>query len=124
MQIQHGEAIGKVVGLLLPLGPRPFYNLNGLGILLFISIELLFSLLLSLFLPLGRYSLADSAYRSMRDHNLDQCVIIAGESGAGKTEASKLLMQYVAAVSGQGEEVEYVKQQLLQSNPVLEGKKS
>ena len=60
----------------------------------------------------------------MRDHNLDQCVIIAGESGAGKTEASKLLMQYVAAVSGQGEEVEYVKQQLLQSNPVLEGKKN
>ncbi len=59
----------------------------------------------------------------MRDHNLDQCVIIAGESGAGKTEASKLLMQYVAAVSGQGEEVEHVKQQLLQSNPVLEGKR-
>lgn len=68
------------------------------------------------------YALADSAYRSMRDHSLDQCVIIAGESGAGKTEASKLLMQYVAAVSGQGEEVEYVKQQLLQSNPVLEGR--
>lgn len=58
----------------------------------------------------------------MRDHSLDQCVIISGESGAGKTEASKLLMQYVAAVSGKGEEVDYVKKQLLQSNPVLEGK--
>ena len=57
----------------------------------------------------------------MRDHNLDQCIIISGESGAGKTEASKLVMQYVAAVSGKGEEVDRVKEQLLQSNPVLEG---
>ena len=37
------------------------------------------------------------------------------------TEASKLVMQYVAAVSGKGEEVDRVKEQLLQSNPVLEG---
>ena len=37
------------------------------------------------------------------------------------TEASKLVMQYVAAVSGRGKEVDRVKEQLLQSNPVLEG---
>lgn len=71
---------------------------------------------------LPSYALADNAYCSMRDHNLDQCIIIAGESGAGKTEASKILMQYVAAVSGKGEEVEHVKKQLLLSNPVLEGR--
>ena len=57
----------------------------------------------------------------MRDRNTDQCVIISGESGAGKTEASKLVMQYVAAVSGKGAEVDKVKEQLLKSNPVLEG---
>ena len=57
----------------------------------------------------------------MKDHHLDQCIIISGESGFGKTEASKLVMQFVAAVSGKEEEVELVKQQLLQSNPVLEG---
>lgn len=37
------------------------------------------------------------------------------------TEASKLVMSYVAAVSSKGEEVNKVKEQLLQSNPVLEG---
>lgn len=31
-------------------------------------------------------------------------------------------MKYVAAVSGHGERVDHVKEQLLQSNPVLEGK--
>lgn len=37
-------------------------------------------------------------------------------------EASKLVMSYVAAVCGKGAEVNQVKEQLLQSNPVLEGK--
>ena len=73
------------------------------------------------FFFISRFAVTDQAYRSMRDLNLDQCIIISGESGAGKTEASKLVMQYVAAVSGKGEEVDRVKEQLLQSNPVLEG---
>lgn len=37
------------------------------------------------------------------------------------SEASKLVMSYVAAVCGKGQEVNKVKEQLLQSNPVLEG---
>ncbi|XP_067021262.1 unconventional myosin-Ia-like isoform X4 [Acropora muricata] len=71
-------------------------------------------------LPPHIYAIADEAYRSMRDYNQDQCIIITGESGAGKTEASKVVMQFVAAVSGKGWEVDRVKEQLLQSNPVLE----
>ena len=35
-------------------------------------------------------------------------------------EASKVIMQYVAAVSGKGRDIDRVKEQLLQSNPVLE----
>lgn len=71
-------------------------------------------------LPPHIYAIADDAYRSMRDYNQDQCILITGESGAGKTEASKIVMQYVAAVSGKGWEVDRVKEQLLQSNPVME----
>ncbi|XP_052521215.1 unconventional myosin-Ia isoform X2 [Tympanuchus pallidicinctus] len=66
------------------------------------------------------YAIADDAYCSLRDRDQDQCILITGESGAGKTEASKLVMSYVAAVSSKGEEVDRVKEQLLQSNPVLE----
>ncbi|XP_051497410.1 unconventional myosin-Ia [Apus apus] len=66
------------------------------------------------------YAIADDAYRSLRDRDQDQCILITGESGAGKTEASKLVMSYVAAVCSKGEEVDKVKEQLLQSNPVLE----
>ncbi|KAM9252090.1 LOW QUALITY PROTEIN: unconventional myosin-Ia [Cariama cristata] len=66
------------------------------------------------------YAIADDAYRSLRDRDGDQCILITGESGAGKTEASKLVMSYVAAVCSKGEEVDKVKEQLLQSNPVLE----
>ncbi|NWR10155.1 MYO1A protein, partial [Paradoxornis webbianus] len=66
------------------------------------------------------YAIADDAYRSLRDRDRDQCILITGESGAGKTEASKLVMSFVAAVSSKGEEVNKVKEQLLQSNPVLE----
>mgnify|MGYP001152101811 CR=1 FL=1 len=66
------------------------------------------------------FSVADDAYRNMRDRNVDQCILITGESGAGKTEASKIIMKYIAAVSGSSTEVDRVKDQLLNSNPVLE----
>jgi myosin heavy subunit len=66
------------------------------------------------------YALADAVYRSMREEMRDQCILISGESGAGKTEASKKVLQYLAAVSTHTTEVERVKERLLRSNPVLE----
>jgi myosin-1 len=71
-------------------------------------------------LPPHIYALAEAAYKSLTTDGENQCVIISGESGAGKTEASKLIMQYVAAVSGKGEGVERVKRIILESNPLLE----
>ena len=58
----------------------------------------------------------------MKNYNQNQCILITGESGSGKTEASKLVMKYVAAMSSHSKEVDKIKQQLLQSNPVLEGR--
>lgn len=59
-------------------------------------------------------------YRSMLSDRENQCVIISGESGAGKTEASKKIMQFVAAVSGSSPAVQHVKDVILESNPLLE----
>eukprot|EP01027_Heterolobosea_sp_BB2_P004948 GEZU01007613.1.p2 GENE.GEZU01007613.1~~GEZU01007613.1.p2 ORF type:complete len:223 (+),score=48.05 GEZU01007613.1:194-862(+) len=66
------------------------------------------------------YSLAEDAYRTMRDTGKPQTVIISGESGAGKTEASKIMLDYISAVSVSGLATEAVKKAILECNPVLE----
>ena len=42
-------------------------------------------------LPPHIFAIADAAYRQLLDHQKDCCVVITGESGSGKTQASKLL---------------------------------
>ena len=69
----------------------------------------------------ARFALTDNAYSDLRFKGRNQCVIISGESGSGKTEASKVIMRYVAAVSPSGAHVDEVKTKLLKTNPVLEG---
>ncbi|XP_030605781.1 myosin IEb [Archocentrus centrarchus] len=66
------------------------------------------------------YALADNVYRNMMIDSENQCVIISGESGAGKTVAAKYIMSYVSKVSGGGDKVQRVKDIILQSNPLLE----
>lgn len=66
------------------------------------------------------YALADCMYRNMIIDRENQCVIISGESGAGKTVAAKYIMSYVSRVSGGGPKVQHVKDIILQSNPLLE----
>ncbi|KAI3647870.1 hypothetical protein MP228_008091 [Amoeboaphelidium protococcarum] len=67
------------------------------------------------------YAVAESMFQHMLTDEENQCCIISGESGSGKTESSKLLMGYIAAVSGKGgSQVEETKRIILESNPLLE----
>jgi myosin-1 len=66
------------------------------------------------------YAITDTAFRALKNENREQCILISGESGSGKTEASKKVLHYIAEVTDHRGDVEKVKDKLLQSNPVLE----
>lgn len=67
------------------------------------------------------YSIAESMYYNLKSYNENQCVIISGESGAGKTEAAKRIMQYIAATSStNSESIGKIKDMVLATNPLLE----
>eukprot|EP01091_Cochliopodium_minus_P000432 TRINITY_DN1040_c0_g1_i1.p1 TRINITY_DN1040_c0_g1~~TRINITY_DN1040_c0_g1_i1.p1 ORF type:complete len:1025 (+),score=324.78 TRINITY_DN1040_c0_g1_i1:24-3077(+) len=71
-------------------------------------------------MPPHIYALAENAYRNLRQNKENQCILISGESGAGKTVTSKKILNYIAAVSKSTKEAEIVKDMLLESNPLLE----
>ncbi|KAF3776160.1 Myosin-11, partial [Nymphaea thermarum] len=67
------------------------------------------------------FAVADVAYRAMINEGKSNSILVSGESGAGKTETTKMLMRYLAFLGGRsGTEGRTVEQQVLESNPVLE----
>ncbi|XP_036264522.1 unconventional myosin-Ic isoform X2 [Pipistrellus kuhlii] len=70
--------------------------------------------------PPHLFAVADTVYRALRTERRDQAVMISGESGAGKTEATKRLLQFYAETCPAPERGGAVRDRLLQSNPVLE----
>lgn len=72
-------------------------------------------------MPPHVYAVGEAAFHQMVSYQENQCVIISGESGAGKTESAKKIMEYIAAVSaGNGAGVDHVRQIVLATNPLLE----
>ncbi|MES1917203.1 MAG: hypothetical protein MHM6MM_008954, partial [Cercozoa sp. M6MM] len=69
-------------------------------------------------MPPHVYIIADNAYKGMTFKNgRSQSIVISGESGAGKTEATKQCLAYINHVAGA---IGNVSQKVLQSNPILE----
>lgn len=67
------------------------------------------------------FAVADASYRAMINEQRSQSILVSGESGAGKTETTKLIMQYLAYMGGRSvTDNRTVEQQVLESNPVLE----
>uniref|UniRef100_A0AAX7V1R2 Myosin X n=1 Tax=Astatotilapia calliptera TaxID=8154 RepID=A0AAX7V1R2_ASTCA len=72
------------------------------------------------------FAIANECYRSLWKRLQNQCVLISGESGAGKTESTKLILKFLSAMSQHSLEVSsrdktsHVEEALLESSPIME----
>lgn len=71
-------------------------------------------------LPPHPFALSAASYLDMKRSQVDQSILVSGESGAGKTETVKIMMNHLASVSGGGERGTDVIDKVLKSNPLLE----
>src|SRR6201996_640415 len=74
------------------------------------------------------YAMADEAFRNLVEEGRNQSILVTGESGAGKTENTKKVIQYLAAVAttdpphnrSPSKQMSNLSQQILRANPILE----
>uniref|UniRef100_A0A673IR59 Unconventional myosin-XV-like n=1 Tax=Sinocyclocheilus rhinocerous TaxID=307959 RepID=A0A673IR59_9TELE len=66
--------------------------------------------------PPHLFAIANASYTKMLDAKENQCIIISGESGSGKTETTKLVLRYLAAIHHK----QNITQQILEATPLLE----
>nr|XP_043875706.1 unconventional myosin-X isoform X2 [Solea senegalensis] len=77
-------------------------------------------------LPPHIFAVANECYRCLWKRHDSQCVLISGESGAGKTESTKLLLKFLSVMSQKSagtplsERTTRVEQALIQSSPIME----
>ncbi|XP_030631373.1 unconventional myosin-X [Chanos chanos] len=72
------------------------------------------------------YAIANECYRSLWKRLNNQCVLISGESGAGKTESTKVILRFLSAMSqlslrlSAKHQTSHVEEALLESSPIME----
>ncbi|KAJ6107830.1 Myosin tail [Penicillium sp. IBT 18751x] len=74
------------------------------------------------------FAMADEAFRNLVEEGENQSILVTGESGAGKTENTKKVIQYLAAVATSDtpygrsgtKNLSNLSQQILRANPILE----
>ncbi len=68
------------------------------------------------------FAISDAAYHDMLNNKENQSILITGESGAGKTENTKKVIQYLASVANDKgcKLTGTIEHQILQANPILE----
>ncbi|XP_029692792.1 unconventional myosin-XV isoform X4 [Takifugu rubripes] len=64
------------------------------------------------------FALTNAAYSKMMDAKHNQVIIISGESGSGKTEATKLVLRYLAEINHESSIAQQI--EILEAAPLLE----
>lgn len=71
-------------------------------------------------LPPHIFAIAESTHRNLLANKKDQSILVTGESGAGKTENTKKVIQYLSLISTSAEEQNDIHDKILRANPILE----
>uniref|UniRef100_A0A9J7ZN00 Myosin X n=1 Tax=Cyprinus carpio carpio TaxID=630221 RepID=A0A9J7ZN00_CYPCA len=78
-------------------------------------------------IPPHIYAIANECYRSLWKRSNNQCVLISGESGAGKTESTKMILRFLSAMSQQSVVLStakrassHVEEAIVESSPIME----
>ncbi|KAI8051501.1 Myh11 protein [Syncephalis plumigaleata] len=74
-------------------------------------------------MPPHVFAISDAAYHDMLQDRENQSILITGESGAGKTENTKKVIQYLTSIASERSTAHAgngLEQQILQANPILE----
>lgn len=72
------------------------------------------------FVPPHAWVIADACYNNMFSQKQDQCAVISGESGAGKTESAKLVIKHIISLCQEKGGATGLEQSIMDVSPVLE----
>lgn len=71
-------------------------------------------------MPPHVFGIAEAAFSNLQTERKDQTILVSGDSGSGKTESTKFMMQYLASVAHHTADTANTETRVLQCNPVLE----